>query len=294
MLDRCKHNLRYVRRGIEVCERWHKFENFLADVGVRPGLEWSIDRTDNEKGYFPGNCRWATKEEQANNRSSSVTVSIGGVEKTATVWARENGVPPDVALKRIRGGWNRIDAVTKPYELGESQKLSKPDTDVVLGRPFVDLTGQKFGRWTVIEPDGYRRSSIAWKCRCECGKTKTVGASELCRGNSKSCGCLRREVIRERSIKHTTAAVGDKFNHWTVKQLVDGESALCTCQCGAEKIVELSNLRLNKSKCCRKCSTKLRYQQMRPKTADSDTALPVVIRQPTQLRVTITPEAPTV
>ena len=58
---------RYVMRGIKVCKRWDKFENFLADMGVRPpGL--TLDRKHNSKGYSPSNCRWATHSEQALNR----------------------------------------------------------------------------------------------------------------------------------------------------------------------------------------------------------------------------------
>ena len=75
MLERCRNknapNYKdYGGRGITVCKRWLKFENFLADMGARP-VNKTIDRKNNDKGYSKTNCKWSTPKEQANNRRSS-------------------------------------------------------------------------------------------------------------------------------------------------------------------------------------------------------------------------------
>lgn len=72
MLSRCENvndpvYKHYGGRGINVCVAWHDLDVFLADVGLRPSSQHSLDRINNDGGYEPGNCRWATKKEQANN-----------------------------------------------------------------------------------------------------------------------------------------------------------------------------------------------------------------------------------
>ena len=74
---KCTNYSYYGGRGIRVCDRWRGrggFQNFLADLGLKPDRTYSIERVDNEGNYEPHNCVWATKKEQANNRRKDKSV----------------------------------------------------------------------------------------------------------------------------------------------------------------------------------------------------------------------------
>jgi len=104
MTDRCRRDKRYIMRGITVCEEWKEFENFLSDMGERPEGNYSIERVDNDKGYCPSNCKWATKREQANNRSVNVVLEYKGERHTLAEWARLLGMKKNTISNRYRRG----------------------------------------------------------------------------------------------------------------------------------------------------------------------------------------------
>jgi len=74
----------------------------------------TIDRIDNNKGYEPGNCRWAPKNEQSRNRRNVRMISVNGKTMTATEWAKESGIPFKTIFARLSKGWSDEAAVTFP------------------------------------------------------------------------------------------------------------------------------------------------------------------------------------
>lgn len=76
---------------------------------------------------------------------------------------------------------------------------------------YRDLTGEKFNRLTVLHREGSHGSRACWKCRCDCGNEVIVETADLKSGNTKSCGCFRKEIIAERSLKHGEA--GNRLYH---------------------------------------------------------------------------------
>ena len=117
----------------------------------------------------------------------------------------------------------------------------------------IDLTNQKFGLLTVIEPgkpiihkNGRKRTT--WVCQCECGNITTVRTEYLQNGHTQSCGCLRglEEII------------GKKFGRLTVLEYAGNSSYLCECDCGNKVTVLTSNLKKGNTKSCGCLSQEIR------------------------------------
>ena len=102
----------YGERGIRVCEPWLRFENFFADMGNKPS-KLSIDRIDPNGNYEPGNCRWATRHDQARNRCNTHLYELNGQRKILTDWAAEFGVNRFTVAGRLRRGWDFHRALTQ-------------------------------------------------------------------------------------------------------------------------------------------------------------------------------------
>lgn len=105
---------KYFDRGIRVCDRWLKFENFYADMGDRPE-GCSIDRIDNEGHYSPENCRWATPTQQARNRRTTFRILVDGEMVALSDVAEQIGISRSTLHQRITTlGWPVERAISEP------------------------------------------------------------------------------------------------------------------------------------------------------------------------------------
>lgn len=137
----------YGGRGICVCERWKKrFENFLEDVGLPPGPEYSIDRTDPNGNYEPGvladgrpKVKWALLPEQHRNRRNTRWVTIGDVTEPASTWAARAGVDKITFHKRLESGMTGEDLLRPTnfhivkYDVGDGRTLTVQEIVVESG-----------------------------------------------------------------------------------------------------------------------------------------------------------------
>jgi hypothetical protein len=119
MITRCtnpknKSYSRYGGRGIKVCQRWRKFENFLEDMGEMPEGH-QIDRINNNLGYCPENCRWATRTEQMRNTKRNHLITFRGKTQCLSAWAEKFNIKVQTLESRINKlGWSIEKSLTTP------------------------------------------------------------------------------------------------------------------------------------------------------------------------------------
>lgn len=138
----------------------------------------------------------------------------------------------------------------------------------------IDLTGHKYGRWTVIENAGYKNKEIVWKCICECGNVGYIASHSLRTGNSKSCGCLAKELTsirnKENPIKKPIIDLkGKRFGNLIVVEMEEhivGKHVTwkCKCDCGNKIIVDGSYLRNGQKTHCG-CNKPFSYRLTHPR-----------------------------
>lgn len=104
---RNKHYFRYGGRGITMCEKWkNSYADFLLDMGRKPSDKHSIERNDNEKGYSPENCKWATQKEQTRNTRQNKILTFNGVSLCVAEWAEKLNVKSATLHMRVHRGWS--------------------------------------------------------------------------------------------------------------------------------------------------------------------------------------------
>jgi hypothetical protein len=107
--------INYGARGISVCQRWaESFGAFLADMGPKPGPDYSIERIDNDGHYEPSNCKWAKKKEQARNRRTNRMIEFQGKTQCLIEWAEELGINKNTLRIRLNAGWSVERALSTP------------------------------------------------------------------------------------------------------------------------------------------------------------------------------------
>lgn len=108
---------KYGAKGITLCEEWKTFEGFLSDMGKAPSNLHTLDRIDGNKGYFPGNVRWATAKEQNANRKNSRLITYKGQSLPGDAWDRIVRHPRNTMYTRVVvNGWPVSKALNTPVK----------------------------------------------------------------------------------------------------------------------------------------------------------------------------------
>jgi len=143
----------YGGKGITVCDEWLENRREFFEWAINNGYEDSltIDRKDSNGNYSPDNCRWATYEEQANNRTNNVFIEVDGITKTIPQWSKETGL--SIGLIRNR------------FENGEKDLFREPEESLIK----VKINGEYKSLYELSDISGipysaiYQRYNSGWE-----------------------------------------------------------------------------------------------------------------------------------
>lgn len=158
IIGKKEHAKSYRLRGVQMAPEWQDdFLAFCAHVPPRPSAAHSLDRIDNNVGYFPGNLQWALSEEQGNNREGNVFIEMDGVRRTLAQWARHNGVAASVVNARFAA----LFSPAEPRKQGVTQ---------------LDMQGKEIAQYSSTKEasaaTGVARAALQ---KCLCGANSSSG-----------------------------------------------------------------------------------------------------------------------
>jgi len=156
----------YGARGITVCDRWNKFNNFYKDMGPSPSEKHTLDRLDNDGPYSPENCVWSDVERQQNNRRNTFRITAYGETLSLAQWSRRTGLTRDQIRHRIRS------MGMSPEEALEAPRMSHSQRPV----EQLDFSGNVLARFESLaeteKTGGFNRQGVQ---HALAGRAKTSG-----------------------------------------------------------------------------------------------------------------------
>ena len=202
MIQRCtNHKHKYYNiyggRGITVCDRWLKFENFLEDMGeCPPGL--TLERRNNNKGYSPSNCYWATWKQQQRNRRNNRPITHNGKTQLLIEWAEETGIDRKTITARLKRGWSTERALKTPVRKCKRRN----QMDELAMKTIATNVAEVFESLTDVNAEDFKEVKRL--------SQKTVGLRETGAFNV-GVRMLRRKDIREQHAKLMAAIAAEKW-----------------------------------------------------------------------------------
>lgn len=200
---------RYGGRGIGVCQGWKDFLTWYQDFGhSRPTKKHSIDRINNDGGYWcgycdeckandwPMNCSWELHEKQMNHRAVTKFLTFKDQTLSLGEWSQMTGLDTSTLWGRIKDGWPAEDILTLPVFPKNKFRTDLIKPDALQNK---DLTNQRFGHLVALSPER-RTKTVLWHCVCNCGSKTIVRALRLIKGETKAC---RRTACRKRDSRPT-------------------------------------------------------------------------------------------